>query len=287
MMASTNVAVGAELFIGLVGAVGTDLSLVTEQLTQELRRVNYTPELLRLSRLISACAKYRELEKKVEGFEDERINASMDAGDDLRRTAQRGDAVVLLAISEVQNVRERRQGDARKPLPRFAYIFNSLKHPAEVETLREVYGPAFFLISAYSPREDRIKRLCELIARSRKDYRPSKYKANANQLNERDEQEIGDDFGQNVRETFPRADIFVDASSPDALGSSTFCSASRGHTIQWPPADPQPRFKQFPIHVDLEIGHLAFLFDNAVRLGISSEGSAGKTPERAGEGKSG
>ncbi len=215
---STEQPVGPELFIGLVGAVGTDLSLVADQLAQELRRVNYAPELLRLSKLISKCAKYRELETLVDGFEDVRINAFMDAGDDFRRTAQRGDAVVLLAISEVQNVRERLQGVAREPVPRCAYIFNSLKHPAEVETLREVYGQAFFLISAYSPREVRIKKLCELISRSHNDYRPGKYEANANQLNDKDEQEVGDDFGQNVRDTFPRADIFVDASTPDTLG---------------------------------------------------------------------
>jgi deoxycytidylate deaminase len=218
-MAAANAeqAIGPELFFGLVGAIGTDLSLVADQLAQELRRVNYLPELLRLSKLISQCAKYWDLEKKSDGPEDERINAFMDSGDDLRRTAERGDAVVLLAMSEVQNVRERRQGAADKPVPRCAYIFNSLKHPNEVETLREVYGQAFFLISAYSPREVRLKRLCESIARSRQDYRLDQWEPNAKQLNEKDEQEVGDEYGQNVRETFPHADIFVDASTPDAL----------------------------------------------------------------------
>jgi hypothetical protein len=45
----------------------------------------------------------------------------------------------------------------------------------------------------------------------------------------------------------------------------------RGHVIQWTPADAQPRVKQFPIHTDLEIGHLAFLSENAVRLGVTTE----------------
>jgi hypothetical protein len=35
---------GPEIFIGLIGAVGTDLYRIREQLKQELRRANYTPD---------------------------------------------------------------------------------------------------------------------------------------------------------------------------------------------------------------------------------------------------
>jgi hypothetical protein len=40
---------GPEIFIGLIGAVGTDLYRIREQLKQELRRANYIPEIIHLS----------------------------------------------------------------------------------------------------------------------------------------------------------------------------------------------------------------------------------------------
>lgn len=83
------------------------------------------------------------------------------AGDVLRERLGRGDALALLAI---QDVRWRRN-DEDEPLPRTAYICKSLKHPQEVDTLREIYGPNFFLISAYAPVARRADDLEARIAR--------------------------------------------------------------------------------------------------------------------------
>jgi cytidine deaminase len=55
---------------------------------------------------------------------------------------------------------------------------------------------------------------------------------------------------------------------------------SRGHVVPWIAGNSHPRVKQYPIHSDLEIGHLAFLEENAVRLGVTSE----QTPESESEG---
>jgi cytidine deaminase len=92
-----------------------------------------------------------------------------------------------------------------------------LKHPAEVQTLREVYGGAFVAVSVYTPRSSRLKVLCERISRSRRDYRPATYAGIAETLIDTDEKEVGDDLGQNVRDTFPEGDVFLDATDPDKL----------------------------------------------------------------------
>jgi len=207
---------GPELFIGIVGAVGTNLTSVKDYLVQELRAADYHPEVIRISAVIAKCAKYNRLHELDGGPEDERIDGYMDAGDDLRRTMKRGDAAALLTISTIQTLRlEMGAGD--RPVARGAYIFNSLKHPDEVKTLRAIYGKAFFLISAYTPREARLRQLCDVISRSRKDYQAAQYAGAAKRLNERDEQEVGDEYGQSVRETFPLGDVFVDASDSEAL----------------------------------------------------------------------
>lgn len=207
---------GPELFIGLVGAVGTDLKRVGELLEQELRQVNFGCSLVRLSDLLLDCFEFRDLRSRVGGPEDERIEAMMGAGDRLRRTAARGDAVALLAMGKIRQIRQD-CGDQRRSLERHAFLLNSLKHPAEVQTLREVYGGAFVAIAVYTPRSRRNKVLRERIARSRQNYRSEEYEATAEKLINTDEKEPGDDLGQNVRDSFPEADIFLDATDGDKL----------------------------------------------------------------------
>src|SRR5262249_35301267 len=90
-----------------------------------------------------------------------------------------------------------------------AFIIRSLKHPKEVDTLRRVYGREFYLVSAYSRKKIRIDRLTQDIAESHHDSDIESYRSAAEGLHHRDEQEIRNSFGQNVRNTFPLADVFV------------------------------------------------------------------------------
>src|SRR6266446_3594562 len=131
---------GPELFIGLVGAVGTNLKLVSDVLSDELRKVRYEPHELRLSAVLAGVPKFNHLGTLKGGPEDVRVNTYMDAGDELRRTAKSGDALALLSVMAVRDHREQTQGDENKPIARRVYIFNSLKHPNEIRTLRQIYG---------------------------------------------------------------------------------------------------------------------------------------------------
>lgn len=209
--------VGPELVIGLVGAAGTDLKQVGELFDRELARVEYKTNVVRLSDLLLDCDKYRHLRGPQTEPQDERIRKLMGAGDDLRRTSTRGDAVALLAVGKIRQLREDRSGSEGRPLPRHAFLLHSLKHPAELLTLREVYGDAFVAVSVYTPRAQRLKALSERISRSRSDYRPEAYKEVATALIDEDEKGKGGNLGQNVRDTFPDADLFIDAGKPDDL----------------------------------------------------------------------
>ena len=199
-----------EIFFGLVGAVGTDLRSVGHQLKDELHRVGYSADIIRLSDLMLDTDRYAHLQNLTGGYEDERINQLMDAGDDFREAAMRGDAVALLAISKVRALREALPDSDGEPSNRHAYIFHSLKHPTEVDTLRKVYGQALFIISVYSPRHTRLSALSDRISRSRDQYAGDFFSNTAETLIEKDEQEVGKQFGQNVRETFPLGDVFID-----------------------------------------------------------------------------
>ncbi len=207
---------GPELFFGLIGPVGTDLQVVSEILDQELKNVGYESSEIRLSALLRACAKYKDLAPFGTGPEDERIDAHMNAGNDLRATMQRGDAVALLAVSAIRQKRQELSGTANQAVAKRAYVLNSLKHPGEIEALRRIYGAALFVISVYSPRDERVEKLSDTIAKSRQPSDRTRFRAHAEKLVEKDAQEVGDRYGQNVREAFPHADVFIQ-SEPEVL----------------------------------------------------------------------
>ena len=73
---------------------------------------------------------------KEASYEDERIIAHMDAGDEIRNQAGRNDAVIGLAITGITEHRAARFDGA--PATNTAFILNSLKHPAEIETMRRI-----------------------------------------------------------------------------------------------------------------------------------------------------
>lgn len=206
-----------EIVIGFVGAVGTDLAAVTKSLSDVLGSMNYTFDEIRLSSIIRDIPKYSELNKLANSTEDIRIDAHMDAGDDLRSSCQRGDILALLATQKIANCRSTNNA-AKAPRPRHAYILNSLKHPDEVKTLRDVYGSLFLLISIYSPKNARIESLAKKIASTHfqgTDATP--YKSKAEQLVLKDSKSNIEEFGQNVSDTFPLADVFIRMGSRDSM----------------------------------------------------------------------
>lgn len=214
-----------ELVIGLVGAIGTDLERVEEGLQRSLRSVDYRTEVLRLSRYFSDLGEafheedpWRKIPDKPL---DERYKALMDAGDTLREHLQRGDAVALLGVARLSGVARPTINQEQQPASRrVAYILHSLKNPAEVRTLRDVYGPNFVLVGAYAPLPVRIEHLTRRIADSRHESPQNRaMEQRARELIERDERDSRkrSDLLQNVRDTFPMADIFIDTSDQGGL----------------------------------------------------------------------
>lgn len=198
-----------ELVFGLVGPVGVDLDPVIEILTRELRIPGYRAKSIRLSKQLE---KFFGSDYSKEP-EHQRITSLMNEGTRLRETSGRGDAVALLGVAEIGRVRQDEWAGSEE---KNAYILRSLKHPHEVQTLRQVYGKGFFLISVYSPREVRVSALAERISKSA--YGNSKgARMHAEAIVERDELEENKSLGQDVKDAFPLADLFVDARNRHAL----------------------------------------------------------------------
>jgi cytidine deaminase len=86
-----------ELFFGLVGAVGTDLDRVVSALSKALNTAEYKAETIRLSELLRAIDKYKDLPTR---YTDEYILKHMGAGDEFRKTTELREAVALLGSAK-------------------------------------------------------------------------------------------------------------------------------------------------------------------------------------------
>lgn len=201
-----------EIIIGLVGAVGVDFDPITRALEEKLETIGYKTNFIKLSDQIKKYNKrlnpYLPDSKKVEikeKPENERIKNLMNAGDNFREFSGRGDAVVLLALNKLFKIRKAEGQNFNN-----AYILKSLKHPEEVNTLRRIYGPGFFLIGIHSSRERRKKTLSKAIADSHfnSSRNRNKYDPVSEELMNRDEKGTTD-FGQDVSGTFHLSDVFV------------------------------------------------------------------------------
>jgi cytidine deaminase len=230
-----------EIVVGLVGAVGTDLELTTELISEIFRTFGYhVAEPISLSRLLDNVEREEPLSKRGTAPYDDYIDKRMTAGDEFRRNLRREPALAFESIHEIvierSKMLEERDDDLMGQPGNVAYILRSLKHEGEVEALRKVYGARFVLIGAHAPREQRTERLATDIAASYASTDRAKYKSHAERLAHRDEAEEDDDYGQHVRDTFPLADFFVDVSqrheARDAL--ERFIYAFFG----WPYASP-------------------------------------------------
>jgi deoxycytidylate deaminase len=86
-----------------------------------------------------------------------------------------------------------------EPFPRRVYVLDSVKRPEEVDTLRKVYGPGFFLIGIYATEEERQSYLVK-----DKNIDPQI----ASELIKRDADEHTP-YGQRTRDSFHLADVFI------------------------------------------------------------------------------
>lgn len=200
-----------ELIIAFVGPAGIRLADLESAAKDHLARFGYESSYISLSR---SLANFVEAETIAERSEFARITTLQRTGNAFRRRLDDSAALARVALAEVRRTRAAFSGSPNVPAPNRAYLISQLKHPAEVDLLRRVYGSSFVLIAGTAPEGTRLKELARRIARS--ESRPgqeSQYASQAADIVTRDDKQ-DDDFGQNTRDAYPKADYFVDLSSP-------------------------------------------------------------------------
>lgn len=190
-----------DLYVGLICAAGTNLTEIKAQLAAQLSVVGYKSEEIKVS---SAIQELLAIDESSDEYD--RIKSLMAGGDAIRSNSENGDGVGALITSEIRRIR-----GTSETIGSTAFVLDSLKNPAEISLLSKIYGRNFYTISVFLPKKDRIDNLTNTIARDRHVPPDEEHKDLAKELIRLDEKGVGKRC-QNVRETFPKADYFVDGS---------------------------------------------------------------------------
>lgn len=194
-----------ELVIGITAAMGTPLDFVESSIREMLQRRDYTVETLRLSRFLAGLA-LNTPHPSSSVDEYTRVSTLMDRGNELRSLVGGGHALSLLAVAKIHELRSKATiGSRRQHLDGRAFIIRQLKHPDEVVWLRRIYGDAFHLVGVYCPEPVRHQNLI---------FFGTMTDEQATCLVERDRGEEYS-YGQQLRDTFHRSDVFVELSGVD------------------------------------------------------------------------
>ncbi|MBN2525994.1 MAG: dCMP deaminase family protein [Deltaproteobacteria bacterium] len=183
-----------ELVLGICAPVGTNSNRVVDAMKQRLEQhFGYTVEEIRVS---SAVIRTYASVEEIPGWKEyERINAYMDAGNHLRLRTRSDGIMAYGVIRKIFSKRDPKNLYRRKT----AYIVNSLKHPKEVEALRNVYAGGFYLFGIASQESTRKKFLME---------ERNVPEAEAEKLIARDRWE-DEDYGQQTSKAFHLSDFFI------------------------------------------------------------------------------
>lgn len=225
-----------ELVIGLVGPIGVDMDAVVAHLQSALADVQYESSVIHITAVMSDLLPGLKVKDSTYG---ERYHSLIENADRVRREAKNHAALACIAISEIRRLREefgRKDIDPKaarnEPLLNRAFILRQFKREEEIALLREVYGRKFIQVSVFSDAEERRKQLIKKI----KQYRTSLVvdadaEKTAIDLIERDNNEVGEDYGQRVSDVFHLGDVFVPGGSGEATKEviDRFVKAFFGH----------------------------------------------------------
>ncbi len=222
-----------DIYIGLVGAAGTDLAKVKSQLKAQLSSYDYDVIEIKVSKLIAEF-----LGISNNGVpEDDRIVELMNGGDKIRRATKSGAGVISLVCNEIM---ENRQPEQNLPLHikgSTAFIIDSLKNPAEIRDLDKIYGRNYYTVSVYSEKETRIESLATKLAKTDKRPLNEEHRARAKKVIDEDEHRDSSDLSQDVLNTFPEADFFVDLAGDVERQAIRFVDLVFGDPFKTPTLD--------------------------------------------------
>ncbi|MGA7748629.1 MAG: anti-phage dCTP deaminase [Gallionella sp.] len=227
-----NTNIRPELIFALVGQAGVRIENYSHVLQNHLNTFGYHVIVIKLSELLRNYAGWTDAPDTSEAT---RITHFQKMGLNFRIHLADGAALARAAIVEIREKRAGITGSTERPAPEIAFILDQLKHPAEVELLRQVYGSSFILLAGHAPKGIRRKSLSDKFKRDQSNDRYADEKAE--HIIVEDEKQ-DNDLGQNTRDTYPLADYFASFGRPHSENSVIrFIDLLFGHPFHTPLPD--------------------------------------------------
>lgn len=221
-----------ELVFGIAGPIGIDIDAISQTLTAALQSVDYLTVPIRITSEIDE--EITDVTKSDSADYESVMSYKMDHASAVCRRYKSADTLMRFAMRAIRQHRASlcspaqvdEQSDQIPPEERVAaktaYLIRQLKRPEEVDLMRKVYGRQFVLISAYGSADQRKRIIEQKLKRSLQlDVPEHEISARADKLMHRDMNEDGDVHGQHLRETFHRADVFIDGINKKEMEDKT------------------------------------------------------------------
>jgi len=227
-----------ELIIGLVCPLGAGIDALERAISKALEPFGYKSEHIRLSDLLRRLNSWTN---ETDEQEQTRIHNRQGHAAAFRKAGGL-DSLARAAITEIRSRRSAITNDPDESADSVAYILRQLKHPAEVELLRRVYGQSFVVIAGHAPEDIRVDSLADSLAKTAGKASPREFENSARSLINTDEsadnntdEDAG--FTQNTRDAYPLADFFVDLSANEGGSVRRFIELLFGHPFKTPTAE--------------------------------------------------
>ena len=227
-----------ELIFGVAGPIGVNVDAIAESIAAALKDVGYSSEPIKLTRAMQAYP--TKTDPVDEEDFSELMNYKMTYADNL--CIENSDLAIMarIAIKAIREARRKKTNDFDTPVEKYAYIIRQFKRPEEIQLMRSVYGKQFVLVSAYGSFSNRYDILLERQKKSSSTLKKGGEHASAvDKLIERDESESSMFGGQQLRDTFHLADVFIDGIHKQEMDSKLvrFCRAFFGINTAAPTKD--------------------------------------------------
>lgn len=200
-----------ELFFGIVAPIGGDVKACVRDLSSALRTLKYEVIEIKVTDVFDTISKFiAPLKPLVSSPVFDRYDSYIEYGNQLRSAFIDDSFLASLAIGRVTYRRTHaKKTESEEPYSRKAYILHQFKRKEEIDLLRAVYGRLFYQISIYSRRGSRVDYLARQFAHGNHSSNINDYKADAERIVQRDENEQLVGHGQKVSKIFHDADLII------------------------------------------------------------------------------
>ncbi|MFD1381433.1 hypothetical protein [Fodinicurvata halophila] len=212
-----------ELVFGLVGPIGVNMDDVESKLCASLQTVGYEPISIRATEIMQQVDVGIEIKHSADPLTH--YQTRIDYANAVRRKCNNDAAIAGLVMLHIRQLRydinsqilsnkELESENASEiPLQKHAFVIRQFKRKEEIDALKKVYGSKFIQLSANARQEERLKGLSRRMASQNPNLDKDTCDKYAEQLIERDLNEITVNWGQRIGDVFHLGDVFVDANT--------------------------------------------------------------------------